>query len=142
MSVEENLRLLKESAEAFNARDWDRYYELHAESIVRHDPAFPEPIKGRVAHREFVMGGQEAFPDLRAEEVRAFGQGDWVSAEFAMTGTHTGPLAMPDGQTIPATNKSFRVNVEEVLKWEGGQIVEEHAYYDVLGWMTQLGLAP
>ncbi len=59
-----------------------------------------------------------------------------------MTGTHTGPLAMPDGKTIPATNKSFRVRFLEVLKWEGGQIVEEHAYYDVLGWMAQLGLAP
>ena len=142
MSVEENLRLVNESAEAYNSRNWDRYYELHAESIVRHDPSFPEPIKGRAAHREAVQGVLKAFPDMSAEDVRAFGQGDQLSVEFTMTGTHTGPLAVPDGQTIPATNKSFRLNILEVLKWEGGQIVEEHAYYDVLGFMAQLGLAP
>ena len=142
MSVEENLRLVREALEAYNSRDWDRYDELHAESIVRRDPAFPEPLKGGAAHRQFVQGGLKAFPDVRAEDVRVFGQGDWVCLEFTITGTHTGPLALPDGRTIPATNKSFRVKIGELVKWEGGQIVEERAYYDVLGWFTQLGLAP
>ena len=50
-----------------------------------------------------------AFPDLHIETVRSFGQGDWVCVEWVVTGTHTGPLMGPGGETIPATNKTARV---------------------------------
>lgn len=47
MSVEENLRVDREAIEAFNARDWDRFDQLHSESVVVHSPGSPEPAKGR-----------------------------------------------------------------------------------------------
>lgn len=142
MSVEENLRLSKESAKAFNGRDWDRYYELRAESIVLHDPAaFPEDLRGRAAHRGYLEATLEAFPDSHMEVERAFGQGDWIALEYVMTGTHTGPLALPGGQPIPPTNNPFRLEVVELWRWEGGQIVEERPYYDSRGFLAQIGLA-
>lgn len=142
MSVEENLRVDREAVEAFNARDWDRFDEIHAESVVVHGPGSPKPTKGRDAHRKFVKGFVTAFPDLQFKEERSFGQGDWACTVMVGTGTHTGPLEGPGGQTIPATNKPVRLPFCEVSRIEGGEIAEEHAYFDLLGMMAQLGVAP
>ncbi len=142
MSVEENLRLVREAMEAFNARDWDRYLELYAESFLHYSPAYPEPRKGRSAAREDIEGGITAFPDSQFEIVRTFGQGDWVCLEVTSTGTHTGPFEVPGGETIPATNKPVRLPGCILLKFEGGKVTEDHEYYDQLGMMAQLGLAP
>ncbi|MEE9173351.1 MAG: ester cyclase [Thermoplasmata archaeon] len=142
MSVEENLQKVDAIVEAFNPHDWDRFAGLFAESAVLYAPDLPEPLKGRDALRERFQGLEKAFPDLHIEKLRTIGQGDWVCAEFSSTGTHKGPLPGPGGQTIPATNKTTRDPVAVVFKFEGGQITEAHEYRDVLGMMTQLGLAP
>ena len=142
MSVEENIRVANADFEALNAQDWDRYLGLHAESFVLYAPDSPEPRKGRAALREWIQGFVNAFPDLRAETVRSFGQGDWVCVEYNVSGTHKGPLAGPGGEAIPATNKPIRLPGTVVFKVEGGEITEAHEYYDILGMMAQLGLAP
>ncbi len=92
--------------------------------------------------REYLQGFGNAFPDLHIEKERAFGQGDWVSVELTITGTHKGPLPGPGGETIPATNKPVRFRNSIITKYEGGKIAEEHRYFDQLGLMAQLGLAP
>ncbi len=140
MSAEENVLLVKESIEALNSRDLDRYFELYAESFLHYSPARPEPRKGLAAGRKDIEEGMTAFPDTRLEVVRTFGYDDWVCLEMTSTGTHTGPLKGAGGETIPPTNKSVRLQVCIVLKFEGGKVTEEHEYYDQLGFMTQLGL--
>ena len=142
MSVEENLQVIDADFEAINAQDWDRFLGLHSESHVLYAPDSPEPRKGREALREWIQGYATAFPDLRVETVRSFGQGDWVCVEWVVTGTHTGPLMGPGGETIPATNKTARVPGSSVFKVEGGEITEDREYYDLLGLMAQLGLVP
>ena len=142
MSVDENLQKVDASIEAFNDRDLDRFVGLRAESSVRHAPPAPEPLKGRDALREYLQGFVDAFPDGQIEKVRAFGQGDWTIVELAFTGTHTGPLPGPGGEAIPATNKPVRLPYCVVIKFEGGEVTEEHEYWDQLGFMAQLGLAP
>ncbi|MCJ2531691.1 MAG: ester cyclase, partial [Candidatus Thermoplasmatota archaeon] len=104
MSVEENLRVFDEIEKAINARDWNRFDELHAESVVDYSPQNPEGLKGIDAHRESVQNLFNAFPDARMEQKSAFGQGDWAVVELTFTGTHKGPLAGPGGQTIQPTN--------------------------------------
>jgi len=142
VTVEENLRVIDSGIDALNAHDWDRFIRLHAESVIDHHPATPEPIKGRAALRGFYDRFATAFPDLRTKKERSFGQGAWVCLETTSTGTHKGPLHGPGGQTIPATNKPFRIKVAAVFKLEGGQITEVHEYFDLAGFMSQLGLAP
>ncbi len=84
----------------------------------------------------------EAFPDVKFEKVRSFGQGDTVSAELIFAGTHRGPLPGAGGEPIPATNKPVRFRYSVVFTMEGGMITEIHRYYDQLGFLVQLGLAP
>ena len=142
MSVEENLKIVDAGFEAANAQDWDRFLGVYAESVVSYGPESPEPMKGRTALRELLEGYYTAFPDLHFETVRSFGQGDWVCVEWVATGTHSGPLMGPGGETIAATNKTARNPGSTVIKVEGGQITETRGYYDLLGMMAQLGLAP
>ncbi len=128
MSVEENLKRLDAAHVAFNAQDWDRYFELYAESAVYSGPGMPEPLKGRAALREAFEVFHTALPDIRSTPERSFGQGDWVCMEYTVTGTHTGPLKGPGGETIPATNEPFRTQGCGVYKFEDAEITEEHDY--------------
>jgi ketosteroid isomerase-like protein len=45
-----------------------------------------------------------------------------------------------DGNMIPATNKTFKVDFCTVAHWKDGRIVEENLFYDLVGMMRQLGL--
>lgn len=107
-----------------------------------YSPQTPEPTKGIAPHRESMQGLLTAFPDMQMTEEQSFGQGDWMCVTWTATGTHTGPLAGPGGQTIPPTGKPVRLDLCGVAKVEGGKITEEHNYFDLLGMMAQLGLAP
>lgn len=140
--VEDNLRVVDATFEAMNARDWDRIAELLADSVVEYRPGLPDPSKGPDAALQNLKAFATAFPDARVEKVRAFGQGDWVCRESVLAGTHKGPMTSPDGKTIPATNKPFSVQSCNLFKIEGGKITERHLYFDQLGFLAQLGLAP
>lgn len=142
MSVEENLRTVDALIEALNAHDLKRIDKINAESIVFSAPGLTEPAKGRHAAREYTQTYLTAFPDLHVRKERSFGQGDWAFVEVVATGTHTGPLAGPGGQTIPPTNKPVRLKYAAVQKLEGGEVTEVHLYFDQLEMLTQLGLKP
>ncbi|MFQ5552702.1 MAG: ester cyclase [Thermoplasmata archaeon] len=43
---------------------------------------------------------------------------------------------------MPPTNKTINMWSAEVLKVEGGKITESRNYFDMLGFMAQLGLLP
>lgn len=135
----ENLRIVDDAVEAINAHDWDRLAKPIAESAVFYSPDSPEPLKGPSTLFERMRNLAVAFPDLRAEKVAVFGQGDWVCGEFVTSGTHEGPL-QGAGRTIQPTNKSFRMRLCNVYRFEGGEIVEVRQYYDLLGMLAQLGI--
>jgi len=47
----------------------------------------------------------------------------------------------PDGVIIPPTNKSFEVDFCTVAHWVNGEIMEENLFYDLVGFMKQIGLS-
>ncbi len=140
MSVEKNLRVGRATTEAFNLRDWDRYLALCAESILRYSPGQAEPMKGRRGLREELEAWVAAFPDIRAETTKIFGQDDWVCEEAVATGTHRGAFHGPRGEMIPATGKHVRLNFCHVYKVENGLVTEDHVYFDQLDMLGQLGV--
>lgn len=128
MSVEENLKRIDASNEAFNAQDWDRYFEVYAESVVFHGPESSEPLEGRRALRENFEGIAAAFSDLHVRTERLFGQGDWVCQEYTLTGVRTAPLKGAGVETTPPTKQPFRVRGCGTYKFEDGRITEEYDY--------------
>jgi len=142
MSVEENLKVIETATKALNDRDFDRYESLHLNSVLQRGPQNPEGIKGIKAIRASLDPLFEAFPDIRFVAETQFGAGDWITQLSHIRGTNTGPLVMPGGQTIPATNKAVRLPVAMVAKLEGGKFAEINVYFDQAGMMAQLGLLP
>jgi hypothetical protein len=55
-------------------------------------------------------------------------------------GTHTGPLATPDGGEIPATGRKVTIHACEVYRIEGGKVAEACHFFDMLGMLEQLGV--
>jgi hypothetical protein len=71
-------------------------------------PGQPEPTRGARNHREESIAFFKSFDnhlDNRPYKT-LFGRGDWTCS----IARRTGPMAGPDGSTIPATGKSFELD--------------------------------
>jgi ketosteroid isomerase-like protein len=109
------------------------------------DVATEVPGAGRLTGIEpFVAYGQaflRAFPDGRIHRDRYLEDGDRVVVEGRFTGTNTGPLQTPGGE-VPGTGRAMVLPFADVFRVARGTIVEHRVYYDTLGLLVQLGLAP
>jgi predicted ester cyclase len=139
MSVEQNDRAFDRALEGLNARDWEAYGRVFADSLVVHAPGLPGPTKGRAARLKWVQGIIEAFPDGHVEKKRSFGQRDWLCVELTFTGTHQGPLPGPVGKTVQATNKRVHFPYCLVLTFKNDEVTELHEYFDLLELLGQVG---
>jgi hypothetical protein len=143
MSVEENMQLMQTLDDAWNSQDWDTFEKRHTENTAVYWPGQPEPTRGRHAHRDECIEFFKTFPDNRLVNRPYkifFGQGDYTCSVADFTGTMKGPMKGPDGKRIPPTNKSFHIEFCTVARWENGEIVEERLFYDLVGFMWQIGL--
>jgi steroid delta-isomerase-like uncharacterized protein len=128
----------RESIEAFNADDWDRFRSLHAEDVVEDELGTQRRIEGIDALMESNQGWKQAFPDASGQVTNALESGDTAILEIRWSGTHSGPLEMPDGE-LPATNKRIELRACQVFRVEGDRITESRNYFDMATMLQQLG---
>lgn len=128
----------RESIEAFNASDWDRFRSLHAEDVVEDEFGTQRHIEGIDALMEANQGWKQAFSDASGEVTSACESGDTAILEITWSGTHSGPLEMPDGE-LPATNKHIELRACQVFRVEGDRITEDRNYFDMATMLQQLG---
>ncbi len=126
---------------AWRARDAEAFASLYADDAELQ--ATGEPVlRGPDAARQMLTGWCGAFPDneitIRAEHVTQ----NAVVQEATFSGTHTGPLATPDGGEIPTTGRRLEADFVEVFVVADGLIRADRIYYDQLEFLVQLGLAP
>jgi SnoaL-like polyketide cyclase len=143
VSAEENMQLMKALDDAWNSRDWETFKKRHAENVTVYWPAQAEPTRGREPHHLESVEFCTTFPDNRVKNDPydiIFGQDDWTCMVTRFSGTMTGPMKRPDGETIPPTNKGFDVEFCTVAHWQNGEIVVEKLFFDFVGMMRQLGL--
>jgi predicted ester cyclase len=124
---------------AFNAHDEAVIRELSAENEVFEGPGVR--LEGRDATTAYAMSWLNAFEGARIDVHDELVAGDWVVQEFVFSGTHTGPLESPAGE-IPPTNRQLRGRGAQILKIEGGVVVDTRLYFDQVDVLTQLGLMP
>ena len=129
-----------EAARAINDRDWEAYGRLFSENLEMQTPGLPGVTIGRQARVALVQGIVAPFPDGQVDLERTITEGDWGCLQLRFSGTHTGPMATPDGGEIPPTNKPVEFPYCLVAKFENGVVTELQEYYDQLAVMTQLGL--
>jgi ketosteroid isomerase-like protein len=110
------------------------------------DAVAETPDQGTVNGQDGILAwfGQfaTAFPDASWESAHKHESGDTAIDEGYVVGTHSGPLALPDGTSIPATGKPLRVRGCDVATVADGRVTSHRFYFDQMDLMGQLGLAP
>jgi len=120
-----------------SAGDVEGFGDLLADDFVEHEvsPGL-EPTKEGV--KAFFRMYLAAFPDLHFEAEDVISSGDKVVARARATGTHQGEF-----MGLPATGRSVDVQLIDILRFGGDDLVHEHwGVFDALRMMQQLGVVP
>ena len=138
-----NMELMQTLDDAWNNQDVEVFAQRHKPDVVVTWPGGRPPTRGIDDHTAESVEFWQTFPDQHLDNrpYRVFfASGDWTCSIAHFTGTMTGPMKGPDGTEIPPTGKAFEVEFCTVEHWDDGQIVEENLFYDVVGFMQQIGL--
>jgi hypothetical protein len=147
LSVKENLELMKTLDDAWNAGPnsplWETFKKRHRENVKVYWPAQPLPTVGRHNHDVEATEFFKTFDNKLANSPYKiiFGEGDHTCTVADWTVTMKGPMKGADGKMIPSTGKTAKLEFCTVATWKDGEIVEERLFYDVVGFMRQLGLS-
>ena len=79
-----------------------------------------------------MQGWKQAFPDEHGTITGVYTSGKTVAIEVTWEGTHSGPMAMPDGQELPPSNKPFTVKSVQVIEVEDGKMKALRTYFDLM----------
>jgi predicted ester cyclase len=138
---EENIKIQQAIFDGLNAHDLDRNDRLFADDFVGYAPGAPGPT----THEQAKMVNQgflTAFPDLHFDITLTLAQGDYVVTHWTGTGTHTGPLPTPSGNTIPPTGKKATVMGSSTAEIKNGKVTRGWQFWDMTSLLGQLGLLP
>ena len=122
-------------------KDLEAIAACYSENAVAVTPDEGE-ITGRDGIVEYLGRFIEAFPDAQYEHLAKHESGNVAIDEGHFTGTNTGDLQGPNGESIPATGKQVRVRDCDIVVVEYGLIREHHFYWDQMEFLGQLGLLP
>ncbi|HYZ18775.1 MAG TPA: ester cyclase [Gaiellaceae bacterium] len=133
--------ILDRVTQAVMSGDAEALHGLYAEDAVIETPD-QGTITGRDAIVEWFSDFQKAFPDLTYEPLNEYEIGNTAIDEGAVSGTHTGPLEAPTGESVPPTGKRVRVRETDLATVENGKVTSHRFYFDQMELLAQLGLAP
>jgi steroid delta-isomerase-like uncharacterized protein len=123
---------------AQEARDLDRLLALHAEDAAVEEVPTGIVYEGREAIREYFEGFYAAFPDATMHYTNALASDAWAAAEWTFSGTYTGQLPdLPPGEGQPLTVRGV-----DIIVLAGDQVRGGRVYYDLYGFLVQLGILP
>src|SRR5919202_5603668 len=92
---------LREVLEALSAHDLDRVSAVVDENFEFVDVGGGDVVHSRDEWRAFCDVYVTAFPDLTQDVRLLVDGGEYAFAEVVARGTHTGPLATPEGEIAP-----------------------------------------
>jgi steroid delta-isomerase-like uncharacterized protein len=138
MTPEEQKSLIRSIYDPKIGFDIEKFYAHAAADMVFIRPPFP-PVVGAEANRKSDEALLAAFSGytLVIEEVLA--EGDKVVMSYVWKGVHTGTLPTLG---IPATGKAVEAPGCIIFHFKEDKIVKSVDYFDMLGFMQQLGLIP
>ena len=126
---------------ALDAQDLEAAAECYATDAVAETPDQGQ-IRGREAIAEYFRQLTDAFPDVRYEPQHGHESANVAIDEGFVVGTHTSPLPLPSGESVPATGKQIRVRSCDIISVEDGLVTSHRFYFDQMEFLGQLGLLP
>lgn len=125
---------------AMESNDAEAAKALYASDAVAETPD-EGTLRGADAIGDWLIKFAGAFPDAKWEQANGFEIGDTAIDEGFFTGTNTGPLPMPGGESVPPTGKAIRLRACDLAKVRDGAITSHRFYFDQMEFLSQLGLA-
>jgi steroid delta-isomerase-like uncharacterized protein len=135
---QENVEIVRRFYDAFGEGDLDAATAVFADRVRVTDPDLGT-VEGLPAFRDYLEGLKGPLPDAAAIIERTYDAGDTVIVEGRFTGTNTGPLEGPEGET-PPSGRTVDLPFADFSRLRDGKIVEYRTYYDQVALLTQLGL--
>jgi steroid delta-isomerase-like uncharacterized protein len=129
----------RESIDCYNAGDFDSLRSLLADDFYEEELATQRRLEGADARIEAAQGWKQAFPDERGTITGVYSSGNTVAIELTWEGTQSGPLATPDGQELPPSNKRMTVKSVQVIEIEDGKMKALRHYFDLMTLLQQIG---
>jgi len=116
--------------------------DLVAEDCILHveDPVTPRAGNGPSGLEEIINRFLAAFPDAAITVVDTVAEGDKVAVYWTAQGTQTAPLGVLAG--VAPTQKEITTSGMDLIRIDGGKIVEVRTRWDALGFLMQLGQLP
>ena len=122
-----------------------RFYEIvNAGALETLDDICAPDLKGHAGAgadltqlKQSLGSFREAFPDLHADLRHAVAEDDLVSTWVSYQGTHHGEFAGVSG-----SGRKVKFAAWDLIRVEGGRIVEITQYCDVFTLMNQIGALP
>ncbi len=134
--VDANKQLIREHYEiVFNRKETHRLAEFVSPNITLHHSSISvKPgLEGIAQHQRSLFSG---IPDMHYEVHDMLAEGDRVSARLTISGTHLGEY-----WGFPPTGKRVSMTTIQIVRIEGGKIMELWSEADVVGMRAQLGAA-
>jgi ketosteroid isomerase-like protein len=82
----------------------------------------------------------DAFSDIELDVIALDVGGDYASAEWRVTMSHTGDLVLGEQDAVPATGLQITLYGVTIAEFRGEQICSFRQYWDRMSILEQLGL--
>ena len=118
--------------EAISSGMYDVINELAAPNFKAH--GLPLPVNGPEGFRNSIETFRSGFPDLYMLVEEQIADGDRLSNQGYITGTHRAEFL-----GVPASGEQIKVNVISIWRFEEGKLAEIWLQLDLLSLMQQIG---
>jgi predicted ester cyclase len=144
MSEFDNIHIAEKLFDAINAHNLNLGDSYQADDYKFEGPGTDH--NGGALNRDqakaYTQSFINGFPDLHFELKQKVAQGEYVVINWVGSGTHTGPLPTPTGNTLPATGKKAAVAGSTTYQIKNGKAVKGWTYWDMVSLLSQLGMMP
>lgn len=111
--------------------------EILCDDVVFENPISKRPIVGIEEYRSFAFRWYQGFPDRIFTVGETISEGNKITAEFTITGTHGGAFG-----GAAASQNQITVRGVNIFQTEGGKIKHVHAFFNPLELWRPIGLSP
>jgi steroid delta-isomerase-like uncharacterized protein len=125
MSQQDNLRVIREAVDAWNAHDVDRYAALLGEGYVEETHTVPGSVRGREAACAVMQEYLRILPDLHFDLDVLVSSGDQVFTRWQVTGTYGG-----ESTSVSPSARRLEEGGCTLSKLERGKIIHVWHYWE------------
>jgi len=122
---------------AWNDNDGNAIADLMADDGIYEDVPWGRVLTPSTIGEQIALGHRNSS-DLSVKYVSTVQGIESYATEWEMIGTNDGPIA----RNMPASGKAWTIRGASVGARQAGKIKVHRDYWDLSGWLAQLGIAP